>query len=69
MLSAEECRNEAQRYQILAWEAKSAAKRDHYLKMIRSYELLARSADFGTSLDEVIARIWGPAIQQQTTSA
>jgi hypothetical protein len=57
MLPADHCRTLSERYDRLAWAAKSPEDRQRCLRLKRSYELMVRSADFGTRLDELIARL------------
>jgi hypothetical protein len=54
MLASHDCRSEAARYAMLAQGAKSRLEQDRYLRMKRSYELMARSADFDAALDELL---------------
>ena len=59
MLAAQDCRSQAERHARLAQQAKSLQDRDRHLRMERSYELMARSADFGKALDELIQTLKG----------
>jgi hypothetical protein len=59
MLASHHCRSEAARYATLEQGAKSRVEKERYLRMKRSYELLARSADFDTALDELLQQLRG----------
>ena len=59
MLASHHCRSEAERYATLARGAKSLVEQDRHLRMKRSYELMARSADFDTALDELLHQLKG----------
>jgi hypothetical protein len=54
MLAAHHCRSEAERFTTLAQAANSCVEQDRCLRMKRSYELMARSADFDTALDKLL---------------
>jgi len=54
MSRVHEYRSRAEAYAELAQKATSSQDRERHLRMKRSYELLARSAEFGTSLDQLI---------------
>jgi hypothetical protein len=53
---AQTCRAQAERYGQLAQQARSSRDRDRLLRMKRSYALMARSAEFGMALDDLITR-------------
>jgi hypothetical protein len=57
MSKAHEYRSKAETYAELARNAASPHDRKRHLRMQRSYELLARSAEFGTSLDQLIEQL------------
>ena len=59
MRQAHECRSKANHYAELAQAARSMQDRDRFLRMKRSYDLMARSADFGVELDDLIQRLKG----------
>ena len=59
MLASHHCRSEAERYATLAQGAKSRVEQDRHLRMKRSYELMARSADFDTALDKLLQQLRG----------
>ena len=54
MHEAHDYRSRAESYAQLALTAKSSQDRDRLLRMKRSYDLLARSAEFGSALDRHI---------------
>jgi hypothetical protein len=57
MHAAQDLRLKAERYAELARGAKSPRERDLFLRLTRSYGLIARCADFDTALGDVIARL------------
>ena len=57
MLASHHCRSEAERYAMLAQRAKSRVEQDRHLRMKRSYELMARSADFDMALGELLDQL------------
>jgi hypothetical protein len=59
MYAAPECRSKAAYYAKLAEDAKSEDERDRLLRMKRSYELMARGAEFSVALDQTIERLKG----------
>ena len=54
MYGAQECSAKADHYAQLARDATSMAERDRLQRMQRSYALMARSAQFTDSLNNVI---------------
>lgn len=59
MYPAPDCRSKANHYAELAQRAKSVQDRDQLLRMQRSYDLMARSADFDVALNDLIQRFKG----------
>jgi len=59
MRKAEECRLKANQYSERAKAASSMQERDRALRMKRSYDLMARSADFDAALGDVIRQLKG----------
>jgi len=59
MLASNHCRSEAERYATLARGAKSLVEQDRHLRMKRSYDLMARSADFDLALGELLHQLKG----------
>ena len=57
MSKANEYRARAESFAELARNATSPQDRKRHLRMQRSYELLARSVEFGASLDQLIERL------------
>ena len=57
MRNARECRLKAEYYGELAQEARSVQDRDRFLRMKRSFDLMARSADFDDALDDLIRKL------------
>jgi len=57
MLASEQCRSEAAKYAALAQGAKSRVEQNRYLRMERSYELMARSAEFDAALHELLQQL------------
>ena len=57
MYAAQECRSKAEYYAKLAEGAKSDEERGRLLRMKRSYELMARGAEFSAALDETIQQL------------
>jgi hypothetical protein len=57
MLALAHCRSEAARYAVLAQGAKSRVDENRYLRMKRSYELMARSAEFDAALRDLLQQL------------
>jgi|Tabmets5t2r1_1033131.scaffolds.fasta_scaffold70378_1 hypothetical protein len=57
MQAVDECRAKAEHYAKLAERAKSPDDRDRLLRMKRSYELMARGAEFDAALDDTIREL------------
>jgi hypothetical protein len=59
MGGVQEWRSQSDRYAELAQGAKSSQDRERFLRMKRSYSLIARSAEFDKKLGDLITRLKG----------
>jgi hypothetical protein len=57
MYGAQECSAKADHYAQLARSATSISERDRLQRLQQSYSLMARSAQFTASLDDLIAKL------------
>jgi hypothetical protein len=59
MPQSQEYRTRANAYAERALHARSLQERDQFRRMQRSYELLARSAEFDVSLNQLLVQLKG----------